>query len=106
MEGRNKSLWLQLTKLILAGAAALGPLVGTIWLLYIIYKLLLKVGESLVDFLWRFVLYLSNHASAPPQFPGVGFLHFLLPLLILLGAGFFLATPSGTKGRLRPCRIE
>ena len=97
MEARNKSLWVQLSKLILAGAAALGPLVGTIWLLYIIYKLLLKVGESLVGFLWRFVLQLSNHASAPPQFPGIGLLHFLLPLLILLGAGFLLANPAGKK---------
>lgn len=97
MEGRNKSLWVQLSKLILAGAAALGPLVGTIWLLYIIYKLLVKVGDSLVDFLWRFVVQLSNDAAAPPQFPGIGFLHFLLPLLILLGAGFLLANPAGKK---------
>lgn len=97
MQVKNNRPWIRLSKLILAGAAALGPLVGTIWLLYIIYKLLLKMGESLVGFLWRFVLKLSNHVPDPPEFPGIGLLHFLLPLLILLGAGFLLANPAGKK---------
>ncbi|MFT5883084.1 MAG: putative membrane protein [Crocinitomicaceae bacterium] len=97
MQLRKKSPWIRLSKLILAGAAAIGPMVGSIWLLYIIYKLLLKMGNSMVNFMWRFVLHLGDHPSEPPQFPGVGFLHFLLPLLILLGAGVFLANPIGKK---------
>ena len=97
MQLKNKSPWARLSKLILAGGVVIGPMVGTLWLLYIIYKLLLKVGDSMVNFIWRFVLYLSNHTSTPPQFPGIGFIHFLLPLLVLLGAGFLLANPTGKR---------
>ena len=99
MQDKNKSLWRQLSKYVFAGAAALGPLVGTLWLLYIIYKLLLKVGDSMVHFIWNLVLYISGQKQdpLPAQLQGVEFIHFLLPVLLLLGAGLLLANPTGKK---------
>lgn len=99
MSTRKNSPLLRLSKLVFTGAATLAPLVGTLWLLFIIYKLLLRVGVAMVDFVWRFVLYLNPHSPQKPDFPGVEFVHFMLPILLLLGVALLLATPLGRQTR-------
>lgn len=99
MRTRNNSPVIRLSKLVFTGAAALAPLVGTLWLLFIIYKLLLKVGDGMVDFVWRMLLTLSSQPPQKPEFPGVEVVHFLLPLVLLLGAGLLLSNPVGRHAR-------
>ena len=91
--------------LLLTGLAAVVPIVGTIWLLVLIYKILLRVGELIIDKLmvllngirWRV------HDEGRPfnewsfEFFGSDFVRFLIPVLLLLGVGFAVANRPGRK---------
>lgn len=89
--------WVRISKLCFAGLAAITPLVGTVWLLYIIFKILLRVGEGLVGFVWNAVAKLSGNEVSQPDFVGIEFIHFLLPIGILLGLGVILISPAGVR---------
>ncbi|MFD2159548.1 DUF502 domain-containing protein [Rubritalea tangerina] len=97
MEVSKNSPWVRISKRILAGAAAVGPMVGTLWLLYVIYKLLLRIGDSMVSFIWNMLQRFSGVEAAVPSFPGIGLLHFLLPLFLLFAAGVVLKRSGGRR---------
>ncbi|MFK7909920.1 MAG: DUF502 domain-containing protein [Akkermansiaceae bacterium] len=91
--------------LLLTGLAAVVPIVGTIWLLVLIYKILLKVGEVIINKLmilingirWR-----MNDGSGVFEdwtfdFFGSDFVRFLIPVFLLLLTGSAVANRPGRK---------
>ena len=87
--------------LLLAGLAAVVPVVGTIWLLTLIYKLLLKVGDEITGKVFQFLNSLRGEEGLlnpwAMNFPGADFVRFLLPVLLLLLVGFALANRPGER---------
>ena len=91
----NDKVWVRLSKLVFSGVVAAGPLLGTLWLLYVIYKVLLRVGESMLSAGWTLVGKLSGDAIERVHFPCETVFRLLLPLLIMTGVGFFVVAPGG-----------
>lgn len=91
--------------LLLTGLAAVIPTVGTIWLLVIIYKVLLKVGDIIINRLmvlinglrWRVHDGVGEFNEWTFDFMGANFVRFLIPVLLLLLVGFAVANRPGRK---------
>lgn len=91
--------------LLLKGLAAVIPTVGTIWLLVIIYKILLKVGEVIIEKLmillngirWQVHDRAGEFETWSFDFFGSNFVRFLIPVVLLLLAGFAVANRPGRK---------
>ena len=91
--------------LLLTGLAAVAPILGTIWLLILIYKILLKVGEVIIDklmvilngFRWRNHDVVAGFDAWTFDFVGSNFVRFLIPVLLLLLAGFIVANRPGRR---------
>ncbi len=77
---------------LLAGLAAVIPIGGTIWLLFIIYKILLKVGEVIIGGIFRALNALRGHeGDTDPwtfEFPGDNLAWFFIPVALLFLVGF------------------
>ena len=91
--------------LLLTGLAAIVPIVGTIWLLVIIYKILLKVGEIIINKLmillngirWELHDGVGEFHDWTFDFFGSNFVRFLIPVLLLLLVGSAVANKPGRK---------
>ncbi len=91
--------------LLLTGLAAVAPILGTIWLLILIYKILLKVGEVIIDKLmillngirWRAYDGVGEFHEWTFDFMGSNFVRFLIPVFLLLLAGSAVANRPGRK---------
>ena len=58
--GSNKHSFIgRVVGLLLTGLAAVVPVVGTIWLLVLIYKVLLQVGDLMIRFLLKTLNFMS-----------------------------------------------
>ncbi|WP_083912910.1 DUF502 domain-containing protein [Rubritalea marina] len=95
-EVTSKSLGLRVSKVMFIGLKALVPVMGTIWILYIVYRSLLGVGDMITDA----VIKLWNPSTEPEQLlervPALGLVHFLLPLCILLVLGLIVRNRVGS----------
>lgn len=97
----------RLLSLFFAGLATIVPLVGTIWLLYVIYKVLLKVGEKIIEWVFRALNFLrgieydSNGKVLPDQevwsfaFSGDDLAWFFIPVVLLFIVGFAVTNRPG-----------
>lgn len=80
-------------RVLLAGLAALVPIIGTVWLLVLVYKILLKAGDLLILGVLRCVSVIIGKPGAYKNwdfdFPGDNLLRFLLPIALttLVGVG-------------------
>ena len=91
--------------LLLTGLAAIVPIVGTIWLLVIIYKILLKVGEIIINKLmillngirWQLHDGAGEFHNWTFDFFGSNFVRFLIPVMLLLLVGSAVANKPGRK---------
>lgn len=86
--------------LLLTGLAAVVPVVGTVWLLVLIYKILLKVGDAFIRLLLHGLNLLRSGqdlTSSDFAFHGSNFVRFLIPVLLLFLIGFAVANRPGRK---------
>lgn len=90
-----------LTKFLLAGLAAVIPIVGTLWILIFLYKILMRVGDEVITLILKLLntLSLSNKSVSLDNwnFTGFGLVRFLIPILFLLFVGFIAANQPGKK---------
>ncbi|WP_325099495.1 DUF502 domain-containing protein [Persicirhabdus sediminis] len=88
-------------KLIFSGLVAIAPLVATIWLVVFLYRILLRIGEVIIDGLLialnATVIRLLNLRPLDLEFPGADILHFLLPIILLFVIGLALRKSAGRK---------
>ncbi|MFC5050169.1 DUF502 domain-containing protein [Rubritalea spongiae] len=84
--------WLRVSKLTLTGVATVVPLVGTIWLIFMIIRMLIRAGMRMLNFVWGGM---TGRESESLDFAGVEVLHFLLPLALFFGVGLFVVSPPG-----------
>ena len=85
---------------LLAGLAALIPIVGTIWLLIAVYQLLMRVGDKLIELLLNGLNLLRSGKDLQAEgfaFYGSDFIRFLIPVFLLLLIGFAVANRPGRK---------
>ncbi len=85
--------------LLLTGLAAVVPIVGTVWLLVVIYKVLMKVGDEMLQGALRVLNFVSGAKlkSADFAFYGSDFVRFLIPVFLLLLVGFGVANRPGRR---------
>ncbi len=86
--------------LLLTGLAAVIPTVGTLWLLLVIYKILMRVGDELLQLGLRAINLMRSGpdlVSDDFAFYGSDFLRFLIPVFLLLLVGFGVANRPGRK---------
>ena len=86
--------------LLLTGLAAVIPTVGTIWLLVVIYKILMRVGDEMLKLGLRGINLLPTNRDLVSEdfaFYGSDFLRFLIPVFLLLLVGFGVANRPGRK---------
>lgn len=85
--------------LLLTGLAAVVPIVGTIWLLVLIYKILMRVGDSLLKGSLKVLNAVSGAGleSSDFAFYGSNFARFLIPVFLLLLVGSAVANRPGRK---------
>lgn len=103
----------RLLSLFFAGLATIVPLVGTIWLLYFIYKVLLKVGEKIIEWVFRALNFMRgvdpgtieygpDGLALPGQklpwtfyFTGDDLAWFFIPVVLLFIVGFAVTNRPG-----------
>ncbi len=81
-----------------AGFAAVIPIIGTIWLVKLIYQLLLEVGDRITAFFVKAFMVLRGediNGKVVIDFPGDDAFRLILPVLLLLGIGFILTNRLG-----------
>ncbi|MBT8044310.1 MAG: DUF502 domain-containing protein [Verrucomicrobiae bacterium] len=86
--------------LLLTGLAAVVPIVGTIWLLVVIYKVLMRVGDELIKLSLKGLNLMRSGedlVSSDFAFYGSNFVRFLIPVFLLLLIGFAVANRPGRK---------
>lgn len=90
----------RLTGLLLTGLAAVVPVVGTVWLLILIYKILLKVGDGMIRALLHGLNLLRSGEDLTSEhfaFYGSNFVRFMIPVALLFLIGFAVANRPGRK---------
>lgn len=85
---------------LLAGVASIIPVLATVWLLILIYRILGDLGESMIAETFRFFNWLRGVSEESSEawsfeFPGSGFVLALLPVLILFLIGFLVTNSLG-----------
>ncbi|BCX49463.1 hypothetical protein HAHE_33710 [Haloferula helveola] len=85
---------------LLAGVASVVPVLATVWLLVLVYKILGDLGNSIIAGVFRFLNWLRGvHPEAPGawsfEFPGSNLVLALLPVLILFAVGFAVTNALG-----------
>ena len=86
--------------LLLTGFAAVIPIAGTIWLMVVIYKVLMRVGDELIKLLLKGLNMMRSGADLATEdfaFYGSNFVRFLIPVFLLLLIGFAVANRPGRK---------
>ncbi len=86
--------------LLLTGLAAVVPVVGTVWLLILIYKILLKVGDLMIRLLLKALNLLRSGEELTSEsfaFYGSNMVRFLIPVMLLFLIGFAVANRPGRK---------
>ena len=86
--------------LLLTGFAAVIPIVGTIWLMVVIYKVLMRVGDEMIKFALKMLNLLRSGEDLVTEdfaFYGSNFVRFLIPVMLLLLIGFGVANRPGRK---------
>lgn len=86
--------------LLLTGVAAVVPIVGTVWLLVLIYKILLKVGDEMLVLCLKGINLMRSGedlVSSDFAFYGSNLVRFLIPVILLLLIGFAVANRPGRK---------
>ncbi len=90
-------------KALLAGLAAVVPIVGTVWVLLVVYKVLMSVGDLFIRFLLKGLNVLRSGADLTTEdfaFYGSNFIRFLIPVFLLLLVGYAIANKPGKKAFL------
>ncbi|MGJ8671428.1 DUF502 domain-containing protein [Rubritalea sp.] len=87
--------WLRVSKLTLTGVATVVPLAGTIWLIFIIIRMLIRGGQSMFDFVLRNFARITGWEIESFGFLGIKLLYFILPLALFFGVGLFVVSPIG-----------
>lgn len=87
---------------LLAGILSVIPVLATIWILVLVYKILGQVGEAMIEALFRFLNTARGLQPGDPRewsfdFPGVNLVLALLPVLILLLIGFAVTNAPGRR---------
>lgn len=88
--------------LFLAGVAALVPIVGTVWLLLLLYRGLRDVGDFIIDD-WIFGALNRLRGVRDPaelwrfNFPGANFVRFALPVAVIFAVGFAVTHAPGKR---------
>ncbi|GAA5480959.1 hypothetical protein Hsar01_00164 [Haloferula sargassicola] len=85
---------------LLAGVASVIPILATLWILVLIYKILGEAGDAIIDGLYDFLNQLRGQRAGDPgfwrfEFPGSEFLRALLPVLIVFSVGFAVTNSLG-----------
>ncbi|MBK1831754.1 DUF502 domain-containing protein [Verrucomicrobiaceae bacterium R5-34] len=86
--------------LLLTGLAAVVPVVGTIWLLVLIYKILLSVGDHMIGLSLKALNLLRSGEDLTSEhfaFYGSNFVRFLIPVMLLFLIGFAVANTPGRR---------
>jgi uncharacterized membrane protein len=86
--------------MLLTGFAAVIPIVGTIWLMVVIYKVLMRVGDEMIKFSLKMLNLLRSGEDLVTEdfaFYGSNFVRFLIPVMLLLLIGFGVANRPGRK---------
>jgi len=86
--------------LLLTGFAAVIPIAGTIWLMVVVYKVLMRVGDELIKLLLKGLNMMRSGADLATEdfaFYGSNFVRFLIPVFLLLLIGFAVANRPGRK---------
>ena len=86
--------------LLLTGLAAVIPIVGTIWLLIVIYKILMRVGDEMIKLALKGLNLMRSGQDLVTEdfaFYGSNFVRFLIPVFLLLLIGFGVANRPGRK---------
>ncbi|MDE0826020.1 MAG: DUF502 domain-containing protein [Akkermansiaceae bacterium] len=85
--------------IFLAGLATVIPVVGTVWLIYLIFKVLLVVGEKIIVAVLRMLNFLrGTEGETDPWvfvFPGDEFAWFFIPVTLLFLMGFAVMNRPG-----------
>jgi len=87
-------------RLLLTGLAAVVPIVGTIWLLVVIYKVLMRVGDEMLKLSLKALNLMRSGPDLVSEdfaFYGSNFLRFLIPVFLLFLVGFGVANRPGRK---------
>jgi len=87
---------------LLAGVASALPVLGTIWLLVLLYRVLRNLGDGIIDSLFRALNTLRGVGEESPgawafDFPGAPFVQALLPVLIVFLVGFAVTNAPGRR---------
>lgn len=86
--------------LLLTGLAAVVPIVGTVWLLVVIYNILMRVGDEMIKLCLRGMNMMRSGEDLVTEdfaFYGSNFVRFLIPVFLLLLIGFAVANRPGKK---------
>ena len=86
--------------LLLTGLAAVVPIVGTVWLLVVIYKILMRVGDEMLKLALKGLNLMRSEPDLVTEdfaFYGSNFVRFLIPVFLLLLVGFAVANRPGRK---------
>ena len=85
--------------IFLAGLATVIPVVGTVWLIYLIFKVLLVVGEKIIVAVLRMLNFLRGTGGETDPlvfvFPGDEFAWFFIPVTLLFLMGFAVMNRPG-----------
>ena len=85
--------------IFLAGLATVIPVVGTIWVIYLIFKVLLIVGQKIIGAILRMLNFLrGDEGTSDPwkfEFPGDEFAWFFIPVTLLFLMGFAVMNRPG-----------
>ncbi|MFC7335584.1 DUF502 domain-containing protein [Haloferula chungangensis] len=78
------------------------PVMLTVWLLVILYRILRNAGDNIIDGLFRILNSLRGVKSTSPEawafeFPGANLIQALLPVLIVFGVGFAVTNRPGRR---------
>ena len=99
-EGLGHSRFRRALSALLAGIASIIPVLATVWLLVLIYKVLGDVGETIIENTFRLFNQLRGVGESEEdawsfEFPGSGFVLALLPVVILFLIGFLVTNSLG-----------
>lgn len=87
---------------LLAGVVSALPVLGTVWLLILLYRVLRNLGDGIIGGFFRFLNTLRGVREEGPDawafdFPGATLVQALLPVAIVFGVGFAVTNAPGRR---------
>lgn len=87
---------------LLAGVVSALPVMVTVWLLVVLYRILRNAGDNIIDGLFRLLNFVRGVKPTAPdawafEFPGANLIQALLPVLIVFGVGFAVTNRPGRR---------